>query len=60
MSLSAFCTQCRRTVYVDDEATAICPVCSNPLVTTIDPPPDATGEDSEEIEEIEEISGQEA
>lgn len=32
MALSGFCTVCQRTVYVDAEATPICPVCSSPLL----------------------------
>ena len=34
MALSGFCTVCQRTVYVDAEATPICPVCSSPLLET--------------------------
>lgn len=34
MALTAFCTVCKRRVYVDDDATAVCPVCSSPLLDT--------------------------
>ena len=34
MALAGFCTVCQRTVYVDAEATPICPVCSSPLLET--------------------------
>lgn len=34
MALAAFCTVCQRTVYVEDEATPVCPVCSSPLLET--------------------------
>jgi hypothetical protein len=34
MALTAFCTVCQRTVYVDDDATPVCPVCSSPLLET--------------------------
>jgi predicted amidophosphoribosyltransferase len=45
MALSAFCTSCQRNVYVEQDDTPICPVCSSPLVQTQDDPapdPDAT------------------
>ena len=32
MALSAFCPTCERTVYVDEETTSVCPVCSSPLM----------------------------
>lgn len=32
MALTAFCTICQRTVYVDSDATPVCPVCSSPLL----------------------------
>jgi Zn finger protein HypA/HybF involved in hydrogenase expression len=32
MALSAFCTTCQRTVYIEDGDTAECPVCSSPLM----------------------------
>ncbi len=49
MALAGFCTVCQRTVYVDAEATPICPVCSSPLLETApaseeEAPPDAAQE----------------
>ncbi|MGH2694575.1 MAG: hypothetical protein ACRDJJ_07120 [Actinomycetota bacterium] len=43
MALSAFCTTCQRTVYVEEDDTPVCPVCSSPLVETVD-----SSEDEEE------------
>jgi hypothetical protein len=41
MALSAFCTTCQRTVYIEKDDTAVCPVCSSPLLETVDDnPPD--------------------
>jgi hypothetical protein len=37
MALKAFCTTCQRVVYVDDDKTPICPVCSSPLLQTTEP-----------------------
>ncbi|MDQ4095867.1 MAG: hypothetical protein M3174_06670 [Actinomycetota bacterium] len=37
MALTAFCTTCQRTVYIDDQETPVCPVCSSPLLETTDP-----------------------
>ena len=36
MALTAFCTTCQRTVYVDEAETAVCPVCSSPLLETVE------------------------
>ncbi len=36
MTLKAFCTTCQRTVYVDEDHTPACPVCSSPLLETIE------------------------
>jgi hypothetical protein len=36
MSFSAFCTTCQRTVYVEDGDTPVCPVCSSPLLETVE------------------------
>ncbi len=38
MALTAFCTTCHRTVYIEDEDTAVCPVCSTPLLETVESP----------------------
>lgn len=35
MALTSFCTTCQRTVYFDEQDTAICPVCSSPLLEII-------------------------
>ncbi len=40
MALRAFCPSCQRTVYVDDGSTPICPVCSSPLLETVEGPED--------------------
>lgn len=36
MTLKAFCTTCQRTVYVDATDTPVCPVCSSPLLETLE------------------------
>lgn len=38
MALTAFCTTCQRTVYVDEQETPVCPVCSSPLLETSEEP----------------------
>jgi hypothetical protein len=48
MALSTFCTTCHRTVYIREGDTPICPVCSSPLVQTIDPDDSADGRDQME------------
>lgn len=37
MTLKAFCTTCQRDVYVSEEETPVCPVCSSPLLETVEP-----------------------
>ena len=44
MGMSAFCTTCQRTVYVEDGETPVCPVCSSPLLETIETNDDADSE----------------
>jgi rRNA maturation endonuclease Nob1 len=44
MAMTAFCTTCQRTVYVEEGKTPICPVCSSPLLETVDSPDDSTDE----------------
>ncbi len=44
MAISAFCTTCQRTVYVEDGETPVCPVCSSPLLETIDAGVDEEGQ----------------
>ncbi|MFP5297570.1 MAG: hypothetical protein ACLGHL_01105 [Actinomycetota bacterium] len=34
MALQAYCSTCRRTVYIDEGDTPVCPVCSMPLLET--------------------------
>lgn len=36
MTIKAVCTTCERTVYVDPDDTPVCPVCSSPLLETIE------------------------
>ena len=50
MALAGFCTVCQRTVYVDAGSTAICPVCSSPLLDTA-PAAEANETASEEAQE---------
>lgn len=35
MALTAFCTICQRTVYIEEADTPVCPVCSSPLLETV-------------------------
>jgi hypothetical protein len=44
MALAGFCTVCQRTVYVDADATPICPVCSSPLLDAAPPLDDDSGD----------------
>jgi RNA polymerase subunit RPABC4/transcription elongation factor Spt4 len=36
MALTAFCTTCQRTVYVEEGDTPVCPVCSSPVLETVE------------------------
>jgi predicted amidophosphoribosyltransferase len=36
MAARAFCPTCQRNVYVNDGDTPVCPVCSSPLLETVD------------------------
>jgi hypothetical protein len=36
VTLTAYCATCERTVYVGEDDTPICPVCSAPLLATVD------------------------
>ncbi|HVM35706.1 MAG TPA: hypothetical protein VM784_10215 [Actinomycetota bacterium] len=40
MAFSAFCQTCKRTVYIEEGDTPVCPVCASPLVATIEAPGD--------------------
>jgi hypothetical protein len=35
MAITAFCTSCQRTVYLDEDDTQVCPVCSTPLLEVV-------------------------
>jgi hypothetical protein len=35
MAITAFCTSCQRTVYVEQDDTQVCPVCSTPLLEVV-------------------------
>ncbi|MDQ3954223.1 MAG: hypothetical protein M3285_01550 [Actinomycetota bacterium] len=37
MAITAFCTTCQRTVYVEEDDTPVCPVCSSSLLEAADP-----------------------
>lgn len=43
MALTAFCATCQRTVYIEADETAVCPVCSSPLLETIESIPSPNG-----------------
>ena len=36
MALTAFCNTCQRTVYIEETETPVCPVCSAPLMDTVE------------------------
>jgi Zn finger protein HypA/HybF involved in hydrogenase expression len=38
MALTTFCATCQRTVYIEEEDTSVCPVCSSPLVAAVESP----------------------
>jgi hypothetical protein len=35
MAITAFCTSCQRTVYIEVDDTQVCPVCSTPLLEVV-------------------------
>jgi hypothetical protein len=35
MAITAFCTSCQRTVYLEEDDTHVCPVCSTPLLEVV-------------------------
>jgi hypothetical protein len=43
VAVTAYCSTCRKTVYVEAEDTLVCPVCSTPLLEVIEEP-DGEGE----------------
>ena len=48
MALTTFCATCRRTVYIEEDDTSVCPVCSSPLLATVEDLPGADGDAPEE------------
>lgn len=38
MAMNAFCTTCKRTVYIEADRTPVCPVCSSPPLETVPAP----------------------
>jgi hypothetical protein len=40
VALTAFCTTCQRTVYIEADDTPVCPVCSTPLLETVEERPE--------------------
>lgn len=50
MALTAFCTTCQRTVYVDESETPVCPVCSSPLLETVEIAESGESSESSEAE----------
>lgn len=42
MAAQAFCTTCQRMVYIEAGDTAVCPVCSSPLIES----PEGAGEEA--------------
>lgn len=36
MTIKAFCSTCQRDVYVSEDETPVCPVCSSPLLETVE------------------------
>jgi Zn finger protein HypA/HybF involved in hydrogenase expression len=35
MAQKIFCTTCQRTVYIEEQDTPVCPVCSSPLLESV-------------------------
>lgn len=46
MAITAFCTSCQRTVYLEEDDTQVCPVCSTPLLEVV-PAVEGVPEDSD-------------
>jgi Zn finger protein HypA/HybF involved in hydrogenase expression len=46
MAITAFCTSCQRTVYIEEDDTQVCPVCSTPLLEIV-PAMDGPSDDNE-------------
>ena len=47
MAVEAFCTTCQRMVYIEEGETAVCPVCSSPLLESTQ----SAGDDDDRAEE---------
>ena len=47
MAAQAFCTTCQRMVYIEEGETAVCPVCSSPLLESTE----ATDDEAQPAEE---------
>ena len=52
MAITSFCTSCQRTVYIEEEDTHVCPVCSTPLLQVV-PKNDEPSDDTEPTDETE-------
>ena len=48
MTVTAHCPTCNRTVYLAEEDTAACPVCSSPLLAAVEEGESATPPDTVE------------
>ena len=46
MAAQAFCTTCQRMVYIEEGETAVCPVCSSPLLESTESAGDNHEEES--------------
>lgn len=44
MALTTFCPTCQRTVYIEEDDTSVCPVCSSPLLQTVESDSEEVGE----------------
>ncbi len=42
MAITSFCTSCQRTVYIKEDDTHVCPVCSTPLLEIVPKMEEAT------------------
>jgi DNA-directed RNA polymerase subunit RPC12/RpoP len=53
MAVAAFCTVCQRTVYIEEDSTPVCPVCSSPVLEAprVELDPDQPEETTERDEE---------
>lgn len=51
MALTSFCTTCQRTVYIEEQDTPVCPVCSSPLLETVSDSDDDPGDEDQSMGE---------